>query len=249
MTHPLKIMAWAAWAPPLPDRDAWLRWLRDGGELPAVVAEQPRGSEVPAMIRRRCGQNARMALETAFCACSAAGIAPAAVQVVIGSPNGENHALKALLEELSQDAPLSPTAFTNSLHNVPSGYFGIVHQNRQLSRTISAFEDTFAWSWLDAQALLQRKPELPVLLTLIDEIPPEPFERMLAVPPFPFSISLLLAAAAPGEAGLQLTLETDAAPAQRDHAELLFDFLKWYDSGAPVFTAQTHGGAIAWRRT
>ncbi len=248
MTQPLKILGWAAWAPPLPDRETWQSWLRGDGQLPPVVAEHPRGSEVPALIRRRCGQNARMALETAYRACLDADLPPNAVQVIVGSPNGENHALKALLEELCVDAPLSPTAFTNSLHNVPSGYFGIVHQNRQLSRTISAFEDTFAWSWLDAQALLQRKPDQPLLLTLIDEIPPEPFERMLAVPPFSYAVSILLSVAAPGEEALELTLTEDATLSPRSHTELLFDFLKWYDSHAPVFTAQTQSGAISWHR-
>lgn len=248
MTTPLSIVTWAAWAPPLPDRAAWALWLRHGGDLPPAVSEQPPCSEVPAMIRRRCGQNARMVLETACRACADAEMPLSSVHIVLGSPNGENHALKALLEELVVDAPLSPTAFTNSLHNVPSGYFGIVCQNRQISRTVSAFEDTFAWAWLDAQALLQRKPERHLLLTLTDEIPPQPFERMLAVPPFPFAVSLLLRVANPGEQGLRLELVDAAQPSPRSHSELLFDFLKWYDSPSPEFTAQTYGGAISWRR-
>ncbi len=248
MTTPLTIVTWAAWAPSLPDRPAWALWLREGGPLPSTLSEQPQCSQVPPLIRRRCGQNARMVLETTIRACVDAEIPLSSAQIVLGSPNGENHALKALLEELVNDAPLSPTAFTNSLHNVPSGYFGIVCQNRQLSRTVSAFEDTFAWAWLDAQALLHRNPERPLLLTLTDEIPPPPFDRMLVVPPFPYAVSLLLRAASPGEAGLHLDLEGSAQLSPRSHSELLFDFLKWYDSPSPEFTAQTVGGAISWRR-
>lgn len=241
---PLRIQSWQAWAPGLADESAWRHWLAHGGERIETIG-RPACKQVPTQLRRRCGQNARMVIETALAACAQAGLAATETQLIYGTANGENRALKALLEDLSMNEPLSPAAFTNSLHHVPSGYYSIATQHRGISRTISSFEDSFTCCWLEAQSLMARE-DRPILQVVANEMAPPPFDEMLEPPPFPYAVAMVLAA---DETGLRFErAQPEMALTPRAHTEPLFDFLKWYDGGHGPFCLETAFGAVVWKR-
>jgi len=156
-----------------------------------------------------------------------------------------------LLHDLSHDEPLSPTTFTNSVHHVPTGHFGMLTKHRTVSRTLSAFEDTFAAAYLDACCLLARQPDRPALVVIAEEIPPVPFDKMLAVPPFPYAGAMLLEVARPGEPGALVfdRAQSETALPGARCGEPLFDFLKWYEGGSEELKQKTQFGVVAWRRT
>jgi hypothetical protein len=245
----LKLLEWSAWAPALPDREAWLRWFDEGGVLDPSDARPP-CREAPAMLRRRYSLCARMVMETAMAVCRLAGVEPDRVHLVFGSANGESHALKALLADLSHDEPLSPTVFTNSVHHVPTGHFGMVAKHRTVSRTLSAFEDTFAAAYMDACCLLARKPDRPALVVIAEEMPPVPFDKMLAVPPFPYAGAMLLEVASGTDSGaLEFRrISAEGADAHAAYEEPLFDFLKWFEGDEKELTLKTGFGVVAWRK-
>jgi len=244
---PIEIMGWSAWAPRMTTRAAWQCWLR-GGEMAVESIAKPPNKRVPPMLRRRCTLNTRMALETAFAVCEEQGIDPAEPHLFLGTANGETSSLKVLLEDLSRDERLSPTAFTNSVHHVPTGYFSIAAQHVTVSRTLSAFDDTLICTFLDMLGLLARRPERPALLMFTDEVSPEPFDQMLEIPPFPFAVSLLVRACPDQPGAITLSREESGVEAADTSPSAVFSLLRWYDGGAPTMRMQTAFGAVLWQR-
>jgi len=239
------VLGWEAWAPALQSRDQWRAWLPDGGPLAASDAA-PRCKGAPPMLRRRYSLPSRMVIETVLRLCEAAGVAPSETHLIFGSANGEIEVLKALMEDLCQDQPLSPTAFSNSVHHVPTGHFGMATQHKTLSRTLSSYKDTFLCCFLEAACLLRRQPEKPALLVVAEEIPPVPFDMLLAMPPFPYAAALLL-----GAEGASLRFDrapNGAEPHPRKHIEPAFDFLRWLEGDAPALRLEAAFGVYEWRR-
>ncbi len=245
---PLKLLAWSAWAPPLVNREAWLAWL-NGTTLGEDVARAPANAHVPPMLRRRCSLSSRMVLEVAETVCRETGSDPSELHLVYATANGEIPALKTLLESLSVDEPLSPTAFTNCVHHVPTGFQGIIHQHLTVSRTVSAFEDSFVSAWLDLQCLLHRLPDRPGLLVMADEVPPAPFDQMLAVPPFSYGLAILVAVADDRPGALRFSrARPDLARSPRRYEEPQFDFLRWFEGDDPALCMETAFGAVTWEK-
>ena len=58
------ISSFAAWAPGVDTREAWLEW--SSGHRPIAGAAEPEVSEMAPMLRRRAGVLDRMALEVAY---------------------------------------------------------------------------------------------------------------------------------------------------------------------------------------
>ena len=87
----LHLMGWQAWAPGLKDKESWCRWLAEPTPLEEITGK-PASKRVPAMLRRRCGANARMVMEASLDLCEDLGHDPLDMHIVYGSPNGENHA-------------------------------------------------------------------------------------------------------------------------------------------------------------
>ncbi len=243
------LLAWEAWAPGLCNREAWCRWLPEGGPV-GLVEAKPACKDVPPMLRRRYSLPSRMMLEVSLAVCRAADVSPREVHLLFGSANGEIATLKRLLEDLSEDSPLSPTAFSNSVHHVPTGHFGMVTRHQTVSRTLSSFEDTFACGFLEMVCLLRRLPQSPVLLVLADEIPPEPFDQMLAVPPFPYAVAMLFSVDGPSDVAALAFRRQDrtVSATSRLHGEPVFDFLRWYEGGAPDLRMNTSFGVVSWNR-
>ncbi|QTD49546.1 beta-ketoacyl synthase chain length factor [Sulfidibacter corallicola] len=253
--RPLRVLAWRAWAPGLPDREAFHTWLLGHGAYEPVEAKPPCAA-VPSRLRRRCTYLTRMVLETALPVCDDAGLATDAVNLVYGSRNGEIVILRDLLSDIFDREPLSPTAFSNSVHHTPTGYFGLVTKNKGISRTVSAHRDTFTCAYLEAVMLATRYPETPVLLVIADEQTPEPFDRILHPPPFPHSVAMILAPA-PAGSGIGLTRVRNAAPspegagrepAAEEGEEQVFSFLRWYLGDEAQLDLDTEFGGVRWWR-
>lgn len=253
MTNPnspaVEVLGWEAWSPQLDEKAKWLAWLPEAGPLPDGNAK-PACQGVSPLLRRRFSLTTRMMLETSLELCRQSGVTPNQTHLLFGSANGEIATLKGLLNDLSQASPLSPTAFSNSVHHVPTGHFGMVAQHKTISRTISSYKDTFACLWLEAMCLLRRHPQLPVLMTLADENTPVPFDRLLVGPPFPFAVTLLLRAGSANAAESLTFAPADKAfqATPRLTEEPSFDFLRWFVSSDPAFHLETAFGGVTWTR-
>ncbi len=149
-------------------------------------------SALPPTERRRIGLSVKIALATAeqlFAKTPEADATRTATVFTSSGGDGDNcHQLCTALTE--PPVMLSPTKFTNSVHNAPAGYFGIAHHAVQPSNSICARDGSFALGLLEAAAY-HACEQGPVALVAYDVPYPEPLNskrQILA----PMGIALLL---------------------------------------------------------
>lgn len=131
----------------------WSSTLHDAPELP----------EVPAMQRRRLSRLTKMALRVCFDLPDAS-----ALPSVFASRHGEISRTLTLLNQIIAGEPLSPAAFSQSVHNTASGTYAIQAHNRHASSALCAGAETLPMALLEAWSISQHQ-QTPVLLVYADE--------------------------------------------------------------------------------
>jgi Beta-ketoacyl synthase, N-terminal domain len=188
--------------------------LRDAtGWVPAPTALPP-PSRLPAAERRRSGSLVRVSLavaDEALAHAAALGmpIDPAGLATVFTSSSGDTLNCHALCEALVQpERAVSPTRFTNSVHNATAGYWHIATASRAPSISLCGFDASFAAGLLEAVAQCNASGA-PVLLVVSDIPYPQPLHAQRPMPDA-FGLALLLAPAGDARALARLTLPADA---------------------------------------
>lgn len=166
-----RVRRWAAWAPGLETQEAWTAWLdAPAWPLPVVEGVAPL-AEVPAMTRRRIDPLGRAALQVAWWVQVDEPTGP----VVFASRWGEIARSVGLLRQLAQGEPLSPTAFSLSVHNASSAVYSIARGDTANYAAVSAGPASAAAGVCEALGLLdQGAPQ--VLVVSVESPLPEPFE-------------------------------------------------------------------------
>jgi hypothetical protein len=163
------------------------------GESPYTTAATKivTSEHLAAAERRRVGVGVKLAL-----ACSADALASSTYNAsdlftVFSSSGGDGDNCHVICEALaSSDRSISPTRFTNSVHNAPSGYWGIALRAKQASTSICAFDGSFSAGFLEASTQAVTANE-PVLLIAYDTPYPEPLRSVRPIL-HSFGVSLLL---------------------------------------------------------
>jgi hypothetical protein len=152
----------------------------------------PPPSRLPPAERRRAGAAIRLAMAAADEAVAMADVDPHTLATVFASSGAEGANCHALCEALASPNPLiSPTRFTNSVHNAASGYWHIAVGSRCTSTSLCAYDGSFGAGLLEAASLLHDGGE-PLLLVAYDLSYPEPLHSARPVSD-PFGIALVLA--------------------------------------------------------
>ena len=132
---------------------------------PTVV---PAPARLPPAERRRASPSVRLAMTVADEAVAAAGIDPSTLATVFAASSGEGSNCHALCETLAgPDRLISPTRFTNSVHNAAAGYWHIAVASRAASTSLSAYDASFAAGLLEAASQC-RTDDRAVLLVAFD---------------------------------------------------------------------------------
>ena len=168
----------------------------------------PPPARLPAAERRRAGAAIKIALAVADEACLHSGIDPALAATVFASSSGDGANCHALCEALAgSDRLVSPTRFTNSVHNAAAGYWHIAVTGRAASTSLCGFDTSFAAGLIEAAGQLHSQPQ-PVLLVASDTPYPEPLN---ATRPLPDSLGIALVLQPAGDRALaRLTLAAQA---------------------------------------
>lgn len=159
------------------------------GPTPAALPQRLAPAE-----RRRAGAPVRLSLVVADQAVAMSGLDPAGLASVFTSSSGDTLNCHLLCEMLAgADRLISPTRFTNSVHNAAAGYWHIATASRAPSTSLCAFDHSFGAGLLEAasQALAG---ERPVLLVAADVPYPEPLHAARPLPAS-FAVALMLAPA------------------------------------------------------
>jgi hypothetical protein len=144
------ILEWSAYADGLTRHDDWLRWAKGFPQLPRPLVESvPPLTEMPAMMRRRVDRLGRLACQVAYW-CQA----PAGVPMVFASRYGDATRSLALLGDLVQGQPLSPTGFGLSVHNAVSALYSIAQGHTDNTVVVAGGRASVAAALTEAAALL-----------------------------------------------------------------------------------------------
>jgi hypothetical protein len=220
------ILGHAAWAPGLAGADDWSAWAAAPAPIPAEG--EPGVKAMPAMLRRRLGQLGKMALEVAY---SALG-ERTGVPTVFCSRHGETARAIALLNDLAQGAPLSPTAFGMSVHNANAGLFSIARADRANHIALAAGSSTLEHAVIEACGLLADGAPT-VLLVAADSPLPEVFGQFADRAEQPHAFAWLMAPAGTLGEGGQIALDWVAtdAPEQQGGMPGTLEVLRFHVAG------------------
>ena len=183
--------------------------LRDPAAWQSAATVVPAPQRLPPTERRRAGTLVKASIVVADAALAMAGLDAASLATVFTSSTADTLNCHLLCEALAAPEPLvSPTRFTNSVHNAPAGYWHIAAASRAPSTSLAAFDASFGAGLLEA-AVQCAATGAPVLLVACDLPYPEPLHAVRPVTDV-FAIALVLAPAGRGRA-LALELGPDAA--------------------------------------
>ena len=136
-------------------------------QLPAITM-------LPPAERRRAVPTVKLALAVGGEALAHSGREPVGMATVFASSDGDGTTLHEILRVLATpQREISPTAFHNSVHNAPSGYWALATGSRAPSTSLGAFDGSFAAGLLDA-AVQAMVDDRPVTLIAYDQPLPEP---------------------------------------------------------------------------
>jgi hypothetical protein len=239
---------WSAWAPsaegaPIASGAEWERWAR--APVPVGASGQPEVAFLPAPVRRRATRLTRLVLEAAFACTDEAERRE--VRTVFASRHGAIHVAMEIVEAIGRHEPVSPLAFSHSVHNTQAGLFSIAAGNREASSSIAAEADGFGHGFLDALLHLEREPGRPVLLVVADEPVPRTLLHLVDEPHAVYAVALLLASAGEGTP-LEFSLEASRAPRKAREWPDALEFVRFLASGAPELTLETGRRSWRWRR-
>ena len=178
------IEPWRAWAPGLDSDEAWRAWASQPVRVDDGDA-QPPCDFLPAMQRRRLSRLARMTMHVAWPLCSENEQLP----LVFASRHGETPRTFALLAEVAEKQPLSPTQFGLSVHNAIAGQWSILRGQRGESTAIAGEADTFEHAMLEA-AMLLGEGAPSVLVVTAEERPPAAYGEWIKDVPFSYALAL-----------------------------------------------------------
>ncbi|MPZ78517.1 MAG: 3-oxoacyl-ACP synthase [Deltaproteobacteria bacterium] len=155
------VASYAAWAPRVETKDAWLAWAIEDYVITGGV--EPPVQPMSAMLRRRAGVLGKMALEVAY-QCLGGSID---VPTVFSSRHGEASRSVDLLLDLAKGVPLSPTSFGMSVHNATGGLFSIARSDHAGNFAVAAGDTSVEHAVIEACGLLN-EGEPAVLLVVYD---------------------------------------------------------------------------------
>jgi hypothetical protein len=165
-----------------------LRTPSDWTASPTVV---PAPERLPPTERRRASVAVKAAVVVADQACAMAKLDASAVATVFASASGDPAICHAMCEALAKpERLLSPTRFTNSVHNAPAGYWHIAVQSRRASTSLAAYDASANAGLLEA-AVQCTATRAPVLLVTCDMPYPAPLHALRPLPDV-FAFALLL---------------------------------------------------------
>ena len=197
MSTPLQVevVAAAVIGPGLPDWATARPILSGGQPWPAASLDAPVALPVAARLppaeRRRVGAPVKLALGVAEQLFAQSPIQAADTATIFSSSSGDGETCHALSTALLEPEPvLSPTRFTNSVHNAVAGYWSIAVGAMAPSSALCAHDGSFCAGLLEAVvfAAVERQP----VALIAFEVPyPAPIHGARPLP-CPLAIALLL---------------------------------------------------------
>jgi hypothetical protein len=154
----------------------WSFW--DAGPSPAVLtsARTPEGISDPRLARAfKASWRRRLNLFSRAAAEVISGAIDASEQpsIIFASRHGDMHRTMALMDQITEHEPLSPTDFSMAVHNATAGITSINYGITQAHTAVSAGANTLLAALSEAAGQLVSAPQTPVVVVFVDlPLPP-----------------------------------------------------------------------------
>jgi hypothetical protein len=145
------------------------------GKQPYVAAATvlPVPAMLPPAERRRTGRVVKVALAVALEATANAAANPERMPSVFSSSGSDGHICHEICQALALAArEVSPTRFSNSVHNVAAGYWSIATGSMSESNVLCAFDASFVAGLLDAMTQIAVDRQTVLFVAYDTEYPP-----------------------------------------------------------------------------
>ena len=227
----LEIERWAFWSPESRDPAVWrTHWA--GPQAEPSNAAVP-DDAIPPIHRRRMSSLTRLAVQIAI---EAAGDSRPDF-LIFCSQHGDLTRLREMLDDISAKVELSPTTFSQSVHNASAGLFTIISRSAAPVSALAAGRGTFAAGWLEAEGFLLANPTARVLLVTYDEPLPADYASYSTQAPCAYAVGLLLRRTT----GRQRVALHVASANEDDPLPLAPQFLAWLLSDEKSLRASADG--------
>jgi len=178
----------------------------------------PIPSMLPPAERRRTGRVVKLALAVALEATTSANADPAQMPSVFSSSGGDGHICHEICQALALSTrEVSPTRFSNSVHNVAAGYWSIATGSMTGSNVLCAFDASFVAGLLDAMTHITVDRQTILFVAYDTEYPPP----LHAKRPIPDALGIALVLTpdrtASSVACITVTLTEESADKMSDH--------------------------------
>jgi hypothetical protein len=235
------VARWSAWTHGVGDEAAWRAWMQSPSA--PQRGDPPDVAFIPALQRRRCDPLARAMLYVANQCCPPEQ--RTSIPTVFASRYGGFNTTVALLRDIADARPVSPTRFSHSVHNTQAGLFSIWAGNRAPSVSVSARQESFVQGYVEALGMLHRSDAGRVLFVMGDESSPEELETLDDECAGSYAVALLLSRDG-DEAPLRFDREPDAAGATPARAwPDALEFVRWWLGDEPSLAI--HRSGVRWR--
>lgn len=221
-TQLLLVKNWVAWAPGLPSKKDWLAWSQKPSA--PIGTDKIEAASIPSMLKRRCSHLSKMALEVSSQAIQNHTIDYA----VFCAQHGEINSTVHLLKEISEKTVLSPTNFSQSVHNTAAGLFSMIHKLQENMTSIAAGNETFLMGMIEAITWLKLNPEKTVLLTMFDEVLPDEYQSLNVQNNYTYAISMVLTNQCLNTRSISLSFNTLNTDNKVKHLPQALEFLAWF---------------------
>ena len=155
------------------------------------------------MQRRRLGPLARVVFHVLGQCADTSRQEP----VVFSSLMGEIQRTQSIINDIAADQPVSPAAFSLSVHNAISGQWSLIHGIKAPMVALSPTEGSFVAALIEAAGILQENIYREVNIVLYEEDYPAFYAPFLKGPTAPTALALRLVTKAQASSGaIPLTL-------------------------------------------
>jgi hypothetical protein len=186
--HSISLEKWIGWAPGIESEDEWKQYFNDT-KTPSNDYSLPKNNYIPKNIKRRCSSFIKLTLFGALQCVE--NTANCDINGVFVSRYGDMTTTNKLLNDISQEEPLSPFNFSHSVHNASAGLYSIITKNQNPAISISGGNSSFSYGFIETLKFLNRFPKNKVVLVISEESLPKPFSQKNIYPLFPYVFAFL----------------------------------------------------------
>ncbi|MDP9091252.1 MAG: beta-ketoacyl synthase chain length factor [Pseudomonadota bacterium] len=139
----------------------------------SAPTQLPTPETLPPAERRRTGRVVKLALAIAYEAAANAEADATRIPSVFCSSGSDGHICHEICQALALSSrEVSPTRFSNSVHNVAAGYWSIASGSMAQANVLCAFDASFVAGLLDALAQTAVDQQAVLLVAYDTEYPP-----------------------------------------------------------------------------